>query len=241
MAGTFHDDADVMMLREDYERFKTVANQMDPKLCYFQDNDTDPEYRWGYGKIRRTGTTYIRVGQNHLKCKTGFYIDVLPLDDIPLSVPGQLFNDFYCFCLRKILWSEVGKYSESESSFARGVYRLLSHIPPQWVFRRMRGMTKKSRNSSPNKVRILLFPAVGKLYRGKDHPLRERYGMPKNWFTELAEYEFEGKMFWGTKDYDTAMEYEYGDYMQLPPEEKRIPHACASEYDFGPCASICAK
>ena len=176
------------------------------------------------------------MGQEHLKCKTGFFIDVIPLDDIPLSLPGQLLNDFYCFCLRKILWSEVGKYSKSESSLVRGVYSLLSHISPEWVFRRVKGMTSKSRNASPNKVRILLFPAVGKLYRGKDHPLRERYGMPKSWFTELAEYEFEGKKLWGTKDYDTALEYEYGDYMSLPPEEKRVPHACASEYDFGPCA-----
>ena len=67
----------------------------------FQDHDTDPEYRWGYGKLRRTGTTYVRVGQEHLKCKTGVFIDVFPMDDIPHSTIGQMLNDFYCFCLRK--------------------------------------------------------------------------------------------------------------------------------------------
>lgn len=56
------DDADINMLREDYERFKKVAHQMNPDICFFQDHSTDHDYRWGYGKIRRTGTTYVRTG-----------------------------------------------------------------------------------------------------------------------------------------------------------------------------------
>ena len=103
------DDADVAMLREDYDKFKKITDQLNSEICYFQDHDTDPEYRWGYGKLRRTGTTYVRVGQEHLKCKTGVFIDVFPMDDIPHSTIGQMLNDFYCFCLRKILWSESGK------------------------------------------------------------------------------------------------------------------------------------
>lgn len=56
------DDADIAMLREDYNRFKNHINEMNPDICYFQDHETDPEYRWGYGKLRRTGTKYVRVG-----------------------------------------------------------------------------------------------------------------------------------------------------------------------------------
>ena len=62
------DDADVCMLRGEYEKFKRVANQLNPEICFFQDHTTDPEYRWGYGKLRRTGTTYIRAGLEHIKC-----------------------------------------------------------------------------------------------------------------------------------------------------------------------------
>ena len=46
-------DADISMLREDYEHFKKVANELDPEICFFQDHDTDPGYLWGYGKIKR--------------------------------------------------------------------------------------------------------------------------------------------------------------------------------------------
>lgn len=56
------DDADIAMLREEYEKFKSVMHEINPEICYLQDNDTDPEYRWGYSKVRKTGTRYVRVG-----------------------------------------------------------------------------------------------------------------------------------------------------------------------------------
>ena len=75
------DDADIAMLRQDYDKFKAIApKELTSTICYFQDHDTDPFYRWGYGKLRRTGTEYIRVGQEHLKCKTGIFVDVFPRD-----------------------------------------------------------------------------------------------------------------------------------------------------------------
>ena len=126
------DDADIGMLREDYETFKKHKDEMNPNICFFQDHDTDPEYRWEYGKLRRTGSTYIRVGQEHLKCKTGIFVDVFPMDDIPLSIVGQIFQDLHCYCLRKILWSEVAK--ENTVGFWKVWFTLLSKIPVDFAF-----------------------------------------------------------------------------------------------------------
>lgn len=224
------DDMDVAMLREEYEKFKKVINQLDPELCYLQDNDTDPYYRWGYAKLRRTYTRFVRTGQEHLKNKTGVFIDILPLDDIPKSTMGQMINDFHCFCIRKILYSEVGKYSNTEKKFARSVYNLLSKIPTNKVFKHFNKMTSKSRNNTPNLVRTYLYTSIGKLY-GK-HPLKQRYGMPKEWFIELEEYEFDGYKFYGCKDYNTVLTFIYNDYMKLPPKNKREPHAPVSDYSF---------
>jgi lipopolysaccharide cholinephosphotransferase len=223
------DDADIMMLREDYERFKKVTDELDPQVCYFQDHTTDPEYRWGYGKLRRTGTTYIRLGQEHLKCKTGIFIDVFPYDDVPKSSLGQIVQDIYCYCCRKILWSEVAKMNCK--GVARLWFSLLSKIPVRTVFKWLEVYTKRSRNNSPNRVRLLCFPAIGTLYY--KHPLKERYGILKKWFTDRAEYEFEGEKLMGTKDYDECLTYWYGDYMKLPPLEQREQHAPVSYIDFG--------
>ena len=224
------DDADIAMLREDYEKFKLVADEMDLEICYFQDHFTDPEYLWGHGKLRRTGTSFVRAGQEHIKGKTGVFVDIFPLDDVPLNVPGMMFQDFYCFCLRKILWSSVGKVTEK--GFMKAWYGLISHISVDWVYSRVKKMSKKSSNNAPNRVRPLLFPAFGKLYMKNTHPASIRYGMPKEWFLERAEYEFEGHKLFGTKDYDAILKYVYNDYMIPPPEKERKPHAPVSSFNF---------
>ena len=225
------DDIDVSMLREDYERFKKEAMcDLNPDICFFQDHTTDPNYRWGYAKIRRTGTTYIRDGQEHCKYKTGVFIDVLPSDDVPHSLFLQILQDWYCYCLRKILWSEVAK--KTEKGLLRVWYKLLSFIPSGLVFKMMSLAITKNNGHTDNMVRGLTFPAPGIEY-GTTKELRKRYGMPKKWFTELTDYEFEGKTVMGMKYADEYLKYKFGDYMQLPPEDKREGHAPVSFIDLG--------
>lgn len=231
------DDADIAMLREDYEKFKKISKEMNQDICFFQDHDTDPEYRWGYGKLRHTNTELIRVGQRHLKCKTGVYVDIMPLDDIPNSIPGQMLNDFYCFILRKILWAEVGKYDESEKLLVRKLYSLISHIPAEFVFKRIKKMADKSRNSSKKIVRVLMLPSGAKErtelhYSDKKSDIKYRYGLPKKVYTKTRDFEFEGHMFKGLKYYDKYLQSRYGNYMELPPKEKRVGKAPVCEYRF---------
>jgi lipopolysaccharide cholinephosphotransferase len=224
------DDADVCMLREDYERFKKEAmKDLDPDLCFFQDNTTDPYYRWGYAKLRRVGTQHVRVGQEHLKCKTGVFIDIMPYDDIPNSLIGQLFQNFYCYCCRKILWSEVGKMNSL--GLKKQWFRLLSHISIDSVYKALKLYTDRSRNDSPNRVRLLLFIPPGREYTKK--PLNDRYGMTKRWIEERTEYTFDGLKVYGPLDYDGFLTWKYGDYMKLPPEDQREGHAQVSYINFG--------
>lgn len=224
------DDADICMLREDYEIFKKEAmKDLNPDICFFQDNTTDPYYRWGYAKLRRSGTQHIRVGQEHIKCKTGIFIDIMPYDDIPHNLCLQLIQNFYCFCCRKILWSEVAK--KNTSGFKKLWFSLLSHISIKTVYDFLSIYTSRSRNSSTNRVRLLLFIPPGREYTKK--PLNDRYGMTKKWITERAEYIFEGVPLYGSRDYDGFLRWKFGDYMKLPPEDKRCGHAQVSFISFG--------
>ena len=228
------DDADVAMLREEYEKFRRVSHELNPEICFFQDHDTEKEYIWGYGKLRRTGTTYIRPGQEKQKFRTGVYVDIMPCDDIPKSVPGQMIMDFYCFCLRKILWSNIGKDDTKNPILERIMYKMLSRINPEFVFKRIGKMAARSSNKSPNLVRVLMLPSGGKerkLYSGKNS-VSTRYGSPKEWYLDVIEMDFEGHKLYGTKDYDQYLISRYGDYMALPPEEKRIGKAPASIWEF---------
>lgn len=223
------DDADIGMLREEYDKFKAVMCDLNPSICFFQDNTTDPAYRWGYGKLRRTGTEYVRVGQEHLKCKTGIFVDIFPMDDCPKSLISQMFQDFYCFCCRKILWSEVGRVVCS--GFYKIWYTILSKIPLQIPFRLLRIYTDRSNNNSDCLVRTLCYTSVGKLYF--KHPFAQRYGLPKRWFLDCVEYDFENIKLMGSRDYDEVLSFWFGDYMTLPPEDEREQHAPVSSIEFG--------
>ena len=49
-------------------------------------------------------------------------------------------------------------------------------------------------------------------------------------FIHADEYVFEDGVFKGTRQYDMYLNHIYGDYMELPPENRRVSH-----HDFTPC------
>ena len=57
---------------------------------------------------------------------------------------------------------------------------------------------------------------------------------PRKLVEKLADYPFEGEVFKGPKDFDAYLTINYGDYMQLPPEEERENRHQIVEMDFGP-------
>lgn len=223
------DDADVMMLREDYERFRKCAHELNPDICFFQDHYNDPDFLWGYGKLRKTGTKYVRAGQEHMKGKTGIFIDIFPMDDVPRTLVGCMFQDIRCFLVRKTLYSRVGKYEAK--GLVKLCYGFLSLFSVKSCYRAIEKMASKSSNAKPNRVRILMFMCDGKL--NPKNGMLERYGMKKCWITERSEYEFEGIRLYGSKDYDACLKYLFDDYMTPPPESEREQHAPVSELVFG--------
>ena len=116
------DDADVAMLRGEYERFREACRtELDTDRFYFQDHTVTPGYRWGYGKLRRKDTLFLREHQEHMPYDQGVFIDVFPLDAVPESRVGRTIVNFDCFLLRKCLWARVGKIAD-KSGFRRTVY-----------------------------------------------------------------------------------------------------------------------
>lgn len=206
------DDLDVAMLRVEYEKFRAACQyDLDESRFFFQDDTTDPHYRWGYGRIRRINTEFVRIGQEHMKMRTGIFLDIFPLDGVPDFAPLRGLHNFYCFILRKLLYAEAGRVT-GKTYLIRMWYRLLNTIPHAWTFRRLNKLTTKWKNNKL--VRHLAFP----------QPKGRRFGFNREWFEELAEIDFEGQPFPGNKDPHSFLSYHYGDYMQVPPPEKRHWH-----------------
>ncbi|TGJ61886.1 LicD family protein [Ligilactobacillus ruminis] len=207
------DDVDVEMLREDYEKFKRISNDLNEDICYFQCHDNEPEYLWGYGKLRHTNTVCVRGGQERAKWRTGIFIDIFPVDDIPKNTVCQRIQDVCCFFIRKIIYAHIGK--DSAKGIKKGIYSILAKIPVERAHRYLKKFISKSNNTSDNNVRVLMFPLM------KEQKEDEYWGFSKNFYLERELYEFEGYKLFGPKDYDDYLRKSYGDYMVLPPKDKR--------------------
>ncbi len=216
------DDLDVVMLRSEYERLRAACRQdLNATKYFFQDNTTDPEYRWGYARIRRKNSAFVRLGQEHLKMQTGIFLDIFLRDNVPDFYPRRLLNCFYAFFLRKVLYSEVGKVN-ARGGFLRGIYALLNKIPPPFAFRRLERLAAKWNARPAQYTRCLAFHYVS------SHGYRFQLGFDRRWFTEEpVMLEFEGRSFPAVRDYDGYLKCLYGDYMTLPPPEKRHWHPAA--------------
>lgn len=207
------DDADVALLRPEYEKFRVAcATELDTSRFYFQDHRNTPGYRWGYGKLRRKGTLFLREHQEHMPYGQGIFIDIFPLDDVPDNYFLRCLHNFHCFCIRKTLWSEVGKVAD-KSRLMRFVYSILSRVPLSAVFSHYETFAKKGNARGSKMVRILTFPTPN-----------DEYGYEKAWYETSEAILFEGTWFQGISDYDAYLSFKFGDYMTLPPMEQRKVH-----------------
>lgn len=207
------DDADVALLRPEYEKFRqAVKYELDTSRFYFQDNRRTKGYRWGYGKLRRKNTLFLREYQEHMPYEQGIFIDIFPLDGVPDNYLLRSIKNFECFCVRKILWSKVGQIAE-KNIFKRQWYRLLAVIPEQKIWGYYYGMVRHANKKSTRMVRILMFPTPN-----------SKYGYYRYWYESSIDIMFEGKVFQGIKDFDSYLSFKFGDYKKLPPIEERKTH-----------------
>lgn len=207
------DDVDIAMTRLEYEKFcNIVDSELDHERFYYQDMDRTPGYRWGYGKLRRKNTLFLREYQEHMPYEQGIFLDVFPHDYVPNRPLHRTMHDFRCFFIRKLFWSEVGRLADKKL-LKRKVYQCMSRIPLETVKKWYYNLVSSSNKRKTKYMRSLMFPTFG-----KDH------GYNSEWFEPGEDMEFEGHMFQCMKGAKEYLAYSYGNYMELPPESERKVH-----------------
>lgn len=208
------DDADIGLLRKEYEKFrKACITELDDEKYYFQDCRDTAGYRWGYGKLRRKNTEFIRLNQEFMPYEQGIAIDIMPFDNVPDSCFSRKVYTFICFLYRKALWSVVGRKTEG-NVFKKGIYELLYLIPEERLIKSyQKWINHCIRLGRTKQVRILTFPTP-----------KGVYGYDRRWYTDLRIYKFEGCRLPGAKDYDGYLRIKYKNYMDIPPWENRKIH-----------------
>lgn len=208
------DDADVVMLRSEYRKFYHACEmELDRERFFLQEFRTDENYRWGYSKMRRNGTVFLREGQEHGKWNQSVFIDIFVYDHVPDNKILRRLHLFSCFCIRKGLYSEIGKKNAS-TGLLRVWYQIINKIPRNSWVRLLEAIADFTDRKQTELVRHMTYP-----YR------REcRFGLPGECFDEFIDKSFEGHEFRIFKKYDLYLTRLYGEYMILPPLEKRKTH-----------------
>ena len=207
------DDADIGFLRPEYEKFREACKtELDQEKYYIQDLRDTEGYRWGYGKLRRKGTEFLRLNQEFMPYEQGISIDLMPFDNVPDHYFARRFHFAICFVFRKLFWSKVGCRTE-KNLVVRLLYFLLQFIPMHLLVRGFQAFIDRGVKKETQLVRILTFPTP-----------KGVYGYDRRWYTQLREYQFGDLMLPGAIDYDGYLCVKYGEYMRLPPEEKRKTH-----------------
>ena len=211
------DDIDIAMPRCDYERFLKISHSELPDYYEVRNNETHPEghvYPWS--KIEDKRTTVVMDWHKHLNYAGGIYIDLFPLDGLPKSVfLRKIHLNLLTFLWKKVLYiSYADPYTSGKSNLKLHIIKLLHG----------------------KKCRLLLHPIVHPLI----HLLLRLYKYDKCIYVAncLGEYgfkevmkreifgksvykEFEGHLYKIPEQYDTYLKNLYGNYMELPPINKR--------------------
>lgn len=208
------DDADVALLRPEYERFREACKtELNQEKFYFQDHTNTVGYRWGYGKLRRKNTLFMREHQENMPYEQGVFIDVFPLDNVPDNKFYRSWMNLRCFVIRKMMWAPIGVRA-CNCKMGKFLYGVFSKIPYSYVSKSYDKLVKRCNEMESDWVRILTFPTPNK-----------EYAYLKKWYKNSKEILFEQNYFRGIEDWNEYLSFKFGDYMQLPEEKDRKVHA----------------
>lgn len=208
------DDADIMMSRAEYDRFYEACKaDLDYEKYFLQEFRTDSEYRWGYSKMRKNGTVFLRDGQEHIKCHTGVCIDIFIFDEVPDNRIYRKLHLFCCFMIRKGLYSVVGKRKE-QNLIKRKLYQILAFIPRSFWVRWLYRLADREKGKNRELISHLTYPNRKSI----------RYGLSAHYYDAYIDIDYEDGKFMVIKEYDKYLRELFDDYMELPPENKRKAH-----------------
>ena len=209
------DDFDIMMFREDYDKFLEYCdnNEIYPyKLINYHN---DPQYTFGISRF--CDLRYKMILDDGNPTNMGMFIDIYPYDGMGNYLDASMMKKMDRRNKRLALGlyysnknNTVPKQGNLIKRIARRVFCLYAQIMGREYF-------------------INAFEKAAHKYTIEESELIDcviwdptKY-MKKEWFLETIELDFEHLKVKAPKHYDEILKGWYGDYMTMPPEDQRAP------------------
>ena len=206
------DDIDIGMLRKDYEIFIREAQNHLPSHLFVQNYKTDPNVPFNFTKIRDCRTTYIEKIIKNVKMNHGVFIDIFPIDYYPENKFVANLKSLILNLLAQYFFAAYDVEEDSHYYFFRKKIALFGSF-----FKRMNRVVA---------VRefIIKLGRKSKLMKNYSGAWGNREIVPAECFNKFIRLDFEGLQLMAPAAYDLYLRHIYGDYMTLPPVEKRVAH-----------------
>lgn len=213
------DDLDIGMLRSEYEKFISIAPQALGQDYFLQTWYNDEGYSLPFAKVRKKGTVYVEAVSQGTDAHKELFVDVLPYDEMPASIDLQKKKQKELFSTCNTLFVSCGMTPWKHHQ--NGIKRILASI--KYIPFQIMKMGKDKASLVKQCMQVMTE------YNGQNTGLvYENWGanaghkpVLSSCFTSYVEIPFEGELFKVPGNYDGVLRAQYGDYMQLPPENQR--------------------
>ncbi|MHC6536962.1 LicD family protein [Latilactobacillus sakei] len=217
------DDADIMLAREEYEKLISILKEKDEyKLLVNDYNHPNTENEWNpslYAKLVDKRT--FGVSCNHEQEGFGVFVDIFPIDGLPKDKNERESFKKDILNAMKIAQESSLKYYWLSTSRNKTILKKV-YLFPRFLKNRLQGPMKMKLiriNKKMQTYSVAQSELIGWLGTMYD----EAY--PKVLFDSYDYIDFEGVKLSVIRNYDLYLKDLYGNYMELPPENKRINHA----------------
>ncbi|MBR5536102.1 MAG: LicD family protein [Clostridia bacterium] len=216
------DDADICMLREDYEKFLKLAPTLSDGEFEFIIPGGKGDNKF-YDFVPKLTYKKVSVAQQGLD--ETFYegkyshpaLDIFVIDKVPDGKLGQCLHTkllilIYGLAMGHRREIDYSRYSKAEA-WVIFILSKIGRLIPLWHIASMYDNVSK------------MFSKKDKGWVMSTHSAMDHFGdcYEHKWYEDTEKGEFEGEAFPIPKGYDGILKKHYKDYMTLPPEEKRVP------------------
>lgn len=218
------DDIDVALPREDFEKFLKILQKEMPEKYLIMNTEHYHNYPLMTTRMTMRGTKFKEEALKDVKAPMGIFLDLYPYDkvsDDPKEARKQAMDAWFwskILILRSIPFPMLAfsgwkaKIVHAICGCVHGVLTI-ARVPKMWIYKKAyEAETRYNYLGKTNKINFLCdtSPYMNTYYVKDVFPLQK---LP-----------YEDVMLNFPHNLDRNLTYMYGDYMKLPPEERRKNH-----------------
>lgn len=217
------DDIDVAMPRKDFDRFLKLAEKELADRYIPLNAARDSRFPMMTTRLMKKGTLFIEEALKGARCPCGIFLDLYVLDNV---ADGRLAYELQSWeawlwskllilrCMPKPFLFQTGWKAQVIWAICRMVHSSMKllHISPAWL--RMRCEKVCRRYEKKNTRRMAFLPDTSPYWNVVD----------KTKLYPLRRLPFEDTELYFANNMEELLTNQYGDYMKLPPVEKRKTH-----------------